>query len=97
MDVGLILFRFMGVANGDPRIGPSHVSLYVAIICCCLQQDAYSSITVNSKDLMKQAKISGLGTYYKCIRDLTEAGYIKYVPSFNPMIRSHIYVVEIKE
>lgn len=48
-------------------------------------------VSVYSRDLMKQAIISAVGTYYKCIRDLKVAGYIRYIPSYNPLLGSLIY------
>lgn len=41
---------------------------------------------------MKMAKISGLGTYHKCIRDLNNFGYIRYQPSFNYRKKSKVYL-----
>lgn len=46
-----------------------------------------------SKELMRQAKISGMATYHKCMRDLNELGYIRYIPSYNPILGSLVYVL----
>ena len=34
--------------------------------------------------MMRLSKISALGTYHKCIKQLQDFGYIEYLPSFNP-------------
>ena len=34
--------------------------------------------------MMRLSKISALGTYHKCIKELQNFGYIEYIPSFNP-------------
>jgi len=41
---------------------------------------------------MELAKISGVATYHKTIRELHEYGYIKYQPSYNRFSRSRIYI-----
>lgn len=88
MDIMSAIFEFMDLAKEDPRIGPSHISLYLAIIQCCKAQDFQLPIAVFSRDLMKGAKISATGTYHKCMRDLKDLGYIQYIPSYNPVLGS---------
>ena len=39
---------------------------------------------------MEAAKINGLATYHKCIRELHEYGYIDYHPSYNAAICSQV-------
>jgi hypothetical protein len=73
---------FSAIAN-DPRIGVSHISLYCALLQNCDNSERNPSISVVTKEIMKAAKISGLGTYHKCIRDLHEFGYLQYRPSYN--------------
>ncbi len=41
---------------------------------------------------MEVAKISGLATYHKCIKDLHDYGYIQYEPSYNPAVSSQVYL-----
>lgn len=75
----------------DPRIGVSHISLF----CALLQEHANvedDSISLKSGQIMKSAKIAGLATYHKCIRELHEYGYIRYLPSFNHRRKSKVYL-----
>ncbi|MGN6212073.1 hypothetical protein [Parafilimonas sp.] len=95
MDDTKALFGFMEMIREDPRIGPSHISLYMAILYAYRQQDSRIPISVFSRDLMKQAKISGGATYHKCLQDLTQCGYIRYVPSYNPMLGSLVYLSNV--
>lgn len=88
------LLVFMEMAKEDPRIGPSHISLFLAILIVYHSQGYAIPISVFSKDLMKQAKISAVGTYHKCMKDLKEFGYIKYTPSYNPVLGSLIYLLK---
>ena len=39
---------------------------------------------------MEGAKINGLATFHKCIKDLNEFGYIRYLPSRNPTVSSQV-------
>lgn len=92
MDLASILYDFMNLVKDDPRIGPSHISLYLAIVGCYKEQEFQLPVTVFSKNLMKQAKISATGTYHRCMRDLVDSGYINYIPSYNPVLGSLVFI-----
>jgi hypothetical protein len=49
----------------DHRIGPTHISLFLAILYFYRKQEYVMPIYVYRKELMKQAKISAIGTYHK--------------------------------
>jgi hypothetical protein len=83
---------FTAIAN-DPRIGVSHISLYCALLQNSGKGDNDSIIPVIKSELMKAAKISGLATYHRCIRDLHEYGYIKYQPSYNHRKKGKVYLL----
>lgn len=93
MDSNSVLYGFMETVCEDPRIGPSHISLFVAILYCSKIRDHQMPLSVYSKELMRQAKISGMATYHKCMRDLNELGYIRYIPSYNPIQGSQVYIL----
>ena len=44
---------------------------------------------------MEIAKIGGLATYHKHIKDLQEFGYILYYPSYNPSICTKVHLLKI--
>ena len=44
---------------------------------------------------MEVAKISGLATHHKCIKDLGEFVYIQYAPSYNPAISSQVVLLKV--
>ncbi len=94
MDLSMALYDFMDMARDDPRIGPTHISLFMAILYSYQQQQCAMPVSVFSKDLMKKAKIAGIGTYYKCMRELKEGGYIKFTPSYNPFLGSLVYLLK---
>ena len=86
---------FFSAIREDSRINPVHISLFMAIIQTWSANDWQNPIIVLAKDLMHLAKISGIATYYKCIKELHEYGYIKYKPSHNCYARSQVYVLSV--
>jgi hypothetical protein len=93
MDFQSAIFRFMDKVGGDHRIGPTHISLFLAILYFYQKQEYAMPVYVYRKELMKQAKISAFGTYHKAMRDLKLYGYIGYVPSYNPVLGSLVYLI----
>jgi len=84
---------FISNIRNDPRIAPSHISLFVAIIQYAKEHDFANPLVVSKRELMSLAKISCEGTYYKNIRQLHEYGFIKYIPSYNRFDGSEIYLL----
>lgn len=87
-----ILGAFFDAIAHDPRIGVSHISLYCALVQS--SQQPGEPVLFMSYELMRVAKISGLGTYHRCIRDLDAFGYIRYVPSYNHRKKSKAYLIQ---
>jgi hypothetical protein len=92
MDSHSTLYGFMDRVGEDHRIGPTHISLFLAILYFYRKQEYQLPIYVYRKELMKQAKISADGTYHKGMRELKAYGYIGYVPSYNPALGSLVYL-----
>jgi hypothetical protein len=86
------LINFFTSIQEDPRINTVHISLFMAIVHHWNKNDCKNPIRVFGKDLMQLAKISGVATYHKSIRELHEYGYIKYIPSFNHFSGSLIFI-----
>lgn len=83
---------FMDRAAKDTRLGPMHISMYVAILYCWIEQGGVGPARVKGKELMTLAKIGGPTPYYKTLRELHRYGYIDYKPSFSAMEKSRIYL-----
>jgi len=47
-----------------------------------MRNNFINPVVLFSHDIMGIAKISAVKTYYKCIRELNDYGYIKYIPSY---------------
>ncbi len=99
MELAKSISDFYLVILNDPRISPVHISLYMAFLELWLQQGHALPIEVFSRQAMPLAKISGIATYYKTVKELHEFGYIRYVASFNQYQGSLIYIdkIEINE
>jgi hypothetical protein len=86
------LIAFFSAIKEDSRISPVHISLFMAIMQYWNDNNCKNPICVFSGDLMQLAKISGVATYHKCIRELNEYGYIKYKPTYNHFSKSQVYI-----
>ncbi len=68
----------------DDRLNPTHISLYHALFQFWNLNHFRNPISISRSEMMRISKISALGTYHKCIKQLEQFGYIQYMPSFNP-------------
>lgn len=84
------IMNFFSAIQEDNRISPVHISLFMAIVQHWNNNNCISPFCVFSKDLMQLAKISGVATYHRSIKELHEYGYIQYQPSYNHFIGSSI-------
>lgn len=87
-----ILHGYLQRMQLDFRVGPSHISLFMAIFYHHIQND-HLPVCYLGTELMRHSKLSSR-TYYKCLRELDKYGYIKYRPSFDPAFGS---IVSLKE
>lgn len=88
---------FIKYAAEDGRIAPVHVSLYLALFTEWCKNNVQNPVTAYRNEIMRLAKISGRTTYQKCIQELHNYGYIRYVPSFNPFLGSLVYMAHFPE
>lgn len=80
---------FLDRFSDDPRIGPTHISLFISILL--MTEGNKEHPVLFKRDLVKKAKISH-STYHRCIWQLHNYGYIKYEPSFDPLVGSTIKI-----
>jgi hypothetical protein len=86
------LTMFLDRASRDPRIGPSHLSLYLGILYLWHAQGTPCHVEVSARKLMPLARIAGANTYHRTIRQLHRYGYLEYEPSNDPDHPSRIYL-----
>ncbi len=89
------LTNFFAAIREDHRVGTSHISLYMALFQLYNVNQFQNPVTITRASVMAVAKISGLATYHKCIKDLAEFGYIHYQPSYNPAINSQVTLLDL--
>jgi replication initiation and membrane attachment protein DnaB len=87
------LTSFYEAILDDPRIGPTHISLYMALFQLYNVNGLENPVEINRHQVMRVAKINGIATYHKCIQNLEDFGYIRYRSSFNPAIKSQVFLV----
>lgn len=88
--------RFYDVMVSDCRIGPTHVSIYMALLRLWGEQGQANPIHIFGRDVMPMAKISGIATYYRTLKELHNYGYIRYVSTYDRIMGSLVYLLEIK-
>lgn len=89
------LTNFYAAIKEDNKIGPRHISVYMALFQIYNLNLFTNPVQITRAVVMESAKINGLATYHKCIRDLSDFGYIKYFPSYNPAINSQVFLLKI--
>ena len=77
-----LLSGFFKLTEHNPFLGPSHVSLYVALVELAKLQQFQEPLIIKRPEVMKLARIRGIATYHKVLYDLVEGGCIKYYPSY---------------
>lgn len=75
----------------DTSLLATHISLFTAMFVCWQLDDYVTPFRVNRRQLMAFGKIASIATYHKCIKELNDAGYIRYQPSYHPLQGSLIY------
>ena len=91
------LTSFYNAIIEDNRITTTHISLYMALFQTWNRNNFQNPIHMTRRTLMELAKINGLATFHKSIKDLHEFGYIQYMPSRNPAVRSQVNLVRFKD
>lgn len=89
------LSDFFSAIENDYRISVTHIGIYAALLKYWKEHQYANPIQVFSYEIMGIAKISASATYHKCIRDLSDYGYIKYKPSYKRNQGSKVYFSKI--
>ncbi|MFY0608533.1 MAG: hypothetical protein JXR10_17585 [Cyclobacteriaceae bacterium] len=69
----------------DNRLHATHVSLYISLFTLWNLNRFENPISINREEVMKISKIGSRNTYHKCLNELDQFGYLKYLPSHNPL------------
>lgn len=91
METNNPLSAFFEAIEKDFRISTTHIAIYVALLQYRIDKGCINPIQVFRQEITSIAKVSSPHTYHKCVRELSEYGYIKYEPSFRKTKGSKIY------
>ena len=89
------LTGFFEKVSTDFDLNPTHISLYMAIFQLWNQNRFQNPICISRDELMRVSKIASYATYHKCIKELDERNFVKYMPSYNPFKGSTLDVVNL--
>ena len=90
------LNRFLDATGNDHRISATHISLYLSLFQSWLVNECKDPVYIARREIMKAAKINGIATYHKCIKELNEFGYIRYSPSHHPVSKSKVFIIQFQ-
>lgn len=74
------LNSFFERADNQDWLTPHHQSLYLTLFRIWNQTMFRQTFTIYRDQVMDKAKIGSKSTYYRCLRELENAGYFKYHP-----------------
>jgi hypothetical protein len=90
------IIDFFGNVIKDQQMAAGHVSLYVSLFQLWNMHEYQNPFRVSRQQLMKLSKIKSFATYHKCIRELHNAGFIIYSPSYNSYEGSFIEIIDFE-
>ncbi len=91
------LSDFFSAIENDPRINTTHISLYMGLLQFWYVHECKNPVSIFSREVMPLCKISGSATYHKCIKELSDYGYIKYIPSYYRNKKSLVYLMSTEK
>lgn len=86
--------NFFAAISNDYRISSTHISVFAALLYYRFEKGFSNPVCAYSADIMPLAKLSAAKTYRKCVKDLSDYGYLRYVPSLKKNQASRIYLPE---
>ncbi|MNJ85891.1 hypothetical protein D3C87_33720 [compost metagenome] len=91
MEVQETLSNFFLRIAKDERISSTHIAVFVALIQYSVNNEFKNPILAFNNEIRSLVKLSHK-TCGKCVRDLSDYGYIKYEPSFKRTRGSRIHI-----
>ncbi len=92
MELFPAMTKFYEAIEDDVRISTTHISLYMALLQQWNVNGGINPVIIVRGSLMRAAKINARYTYNKCMNNLNEFGYIKYIPSNSCLVNSIVYL-----
>jgi hypothetical protein len=86
------LSDFFVAIGAEKNITTSHISLYATLFLLWSESGFIDPVLITRQKVMKIAKIKGVATFHKCMKDLNELRLIQYLPSRNPAVSTRVYL-----
>lgn len=77
----------------DSRLNATHISLYMALFQFWNLNRFPELFFINREEIMQLSKIGSKATYHRCLKNMDNWNYIKYLPSHNPYKGSQIKMI----
>ena len=84
------LTTFYSLIETDNRLCPHHVSMYLGLLYSWNKNRFGIPLTIYRDSLMAYSRIGSTHTYYKCINELDNWGFIDYIPAKNGVYSSKV-------
>ena len=81
---------FFEIIADDPRIGTSHIVIYLALLHAWELKGCPETMEVATYEIMRYAKLRKRDTYLLRMKDLAAFGYIKYCPAQNEYVKAEV-------
>ena len=75
-----VLADFFSAVRNDGRIGVTHIGVYASLLQYWQENGCKNPIIAFSHQVNEIAKVSAR-TYRKCLKELSDYGYLRYMPS----------------
>jgi len=82
---------FFAAIDKDYRISTTHIGIYAALLQFWITKGFVLPVRAYRYEIMDIAKISAPYTYHRCMKELSDYGYIVYLPTRKKNQRSTIY------
>jgi hypothetical protein len=85
--------KYLFRVNQDDRLNVYHLAIILAIVQAAIEQKSSRVVRISRSKLLNSSLIRTFPTYHKYLHDLQDLGYIKYIPSYHPGIRSTVEII----
>ncbi len=85
-----MLDDFFETIIDDPRIGTSHIVIYLSLLHLWQIKGCPQTMEVTAFEVIQYAKFRKRDTYLMRIKDLADFGYLKYLPAENEHVKAEI-------
>ena len=89
------LNQWMELVAVDDRLSPHHISIYLALFQLWNKNRFPQQMSICRQEVLSISKVGSSKTYYKCLHDLADFGYLVYQPSCNPLKGSSISINDL--